>query len=122
MNHQVELIDLLARTIKVYQYTQNETIGELKQKILKSEKYENGTDVKIRLNFIPLKDEFMVKDFVDFKDHGLFVEFPSYPIRCMADNNVLVWIGRKSCQSLLPGVPEVFQFPKKGRFAVTRNK
>ena len=94
----------------------------MKQKIGRQEESEYGSEVKIWLSFLQLKDEFMVKDFVDLKDHGLFVKFRCYPVTVIANEDIKVWLGKRKCKPLKGGAQEVFRFPKNGKFAVTRNE
>ena len=122
-NNQIKLIDQLSGEIKAFEFDQSDTIGDLKRKIAQKENYQrNADEIKIRLSFIHLKNEFMVKDFVDLEDHGLFVEFPSYPVKVTANKDIKVWLGKRDCKQLKAGSQETFQFSRKGKFAVTRNE
>ena len=65
-NNTIKLTDLIDREERAYSYALSETIGELKRTISQEENYDK--EVKIFLAFIPLPDDFYIKDIIDVED------------------------------------------------------
>ena len=116
----ITLIDIHCRKARDYDYRSSETIGDLKLNIAKKEGYGNQDKLKIILAFIPLPDDFYIKDIIDLEEHGFFVEFADYPI-VTSNRDIYVWAGKNNCKKLYGGVQESFQVRLNGNFGVARN-
>ena len=123
-NDTIKLIDLTDKEERAYNYTLNETIGDLKRTIAQEENYDK--EVKIFLAFIPLPNDLYIKDLIDLEEHGFFVEFESYA-DVKADKDILVWAGKYDCQKLHAGVQEPIKVHRKsmsrtGNLGVARER
>ena len=122
-SNKINLINRRLGTVQDYAYDPNDTFGDLKSKIAEKADYTGKEKVEVCLGPIVLNDEFLIKDFSDLDDLGLFIEFSSYPITCTTDKDIFVWLGKKKCVKLYAGATkEVMKIPRNGHFAVTRSK
>ena len=107
-----------------YEFEQEDTILDLKEKIASEEGLVNPSKLKLCLHCLELDDKCKVKEFVDSKD--LYILFPKYAsIKCDGAETFIFWkpsFGRQRWLKLMPGRTDGFEIPRNGKFAVMRNK
>ena len=120
-NLSIELFDLIDKEKRKYGYTLSDTIGDLRRNIAEEERYDSQEKVKIFLACIQLPDELYIKDIIDLKEHGFFIEFATYPI-VTAEEEIYVWAGKYNCTKLHKGSQETIRVRRNGNFGVARTR
>lgn len=118
----IEIIDFHAQDAEklVIQFFEEDTIGDLKLKIVEKEGYDSIEEVTLFWQFFELENDFLVKEYSD-KSGEIFVSFADYA-DVTSDGETIVFLGRRKWVKLFPGRNETIKIPKSGKFAVMRNK
>ena len=119
----IDLIDYQNKEVSPIEFTHDQTVLDLRNKIAEAQGYEDYKEVHIHHGVCPLKDDELLRDLVGKKD-GFFVRFDSYA-SVKSDTTLFIWRGKGQCNLLLENVEDVLDvgnFGRPGKFAIIRNE